>query len=473
VAPVHCLALLMAATGVGADAQAPAPEKVQAPPPLSVTRHGEDYTYLSDPALRTGAWWEPLKYVRLGSDSYLSTGTELRLRYEALEDRLWGASPEPDDGYAWARALPYADLRLGSSLRAFAQLSITYEAGNAMPKSAVEESGIDVAQAFVELSAPATLAGSDDLVSVRAGRQLLSYGAGRLLAPRYRPNVVQAFDGGFGTIKFGDEWTLNAFYAHPVAQGLGDFDDESSDQSIWAVYAVREGVKVFGGRSGVDLYYIGYRDGKARFDQGSAPEERHTVGARLTGRVGNWDWDWEASYQFGSFGSGRISAWSIGTRTGYTWSHLRSAPRLMFEAAAISGDADPADPDLQTFNALFPSGSFFGELTPVGPYNLITAGPTASIRIAKDVEVEAQALFHWRESVRDGIYNIPGFLVRSGAGSRARRIGSQGSLSITWSPARTFDLTATYGLFDAGPFLEETGPAQTTHFLGAEARFRY
>jgi hypothetical protein len=463
----------MATTPVDADPQSLVPEHVQTPQPLTVTRHGEDYTYLADPARRTGAWWEPLKYVRLGSNTYLSTGTELRLLYEAYEDRLWGGSPEPDDGYGWARALPYADLHLGSSVRAFAQLSITYEAGNALPKSPVEESGVDVAQAFVELSAPLKLEGTDSSMSVRAGRQLLSYGAGRLIAPRYRPNVVQAFDGGFGTLTLGNEWTLDAFYAHPVAQGLADFDDESGDQSIWALYAVHKELATFGGRSAVDLYYIGYRDGDARFDQGRAPEERHTVGARLAGRAGNWDWDWEGMYQFGSFGSGQISAWSIATRTGYTWSHLRSAPRLMLDAAAMSGDADRANADLQTFNSLFPNGSFFGELTPVGPYNLITAGPTGSLRIAKDVELEAQALFHWRESLGDGIYNVPGFLVRSEAGSRARRIGTQGSLSVTWSPARTFDLKATFGFFEAGPFLEDTGPAKTTHFLGAEARFRY
>jgi hypothetical protein len=95
------------------------------------------------------------------------------------------------------------------------------------------------------------------------------------------------------------------------------------------------------------------------------------------------------------------------------------------------------------------------------------------VRIAKDVELGAQALFHWRASLGDGIYNVPGLLVRTGAGSRARRVGTQGSVSITWSPARTFDVKATYGLFDAGHFLEETGPARTTHFFGAQARFRY
>jgi hypothetical protein len=128
---------------------------------------------------------------------------------------------------------------------------------------------------------------------------------------------------------------------------------------------------------------------------------------------------------------------------------------------------------LQTFNALFPNGSFFGELTPVGPYNLITIGPTATAKIAANMEVEVQTLFHWRESLRDGVYNVPGNLVRPGGTSRARRIGTQGSASITWAPSRTFDLMAYYGFFDAGRFLNETGPSKTTHFMGVQARFRY
>jgi hypothetical protein len=230
---------------------------------------------------------------------------------------------------------------------------------------------------------------------------------------------------------------------------------------------------MLGGLSAVDLYYIGYQDEEAGFDQGRAAEERHTLGARLAGNSGNWDWDWEAMYQFGSFGEGDITAWSIGTRTAYSWKNSALQPRVMLDAAIISGDANPEDPDLHTFNALFPNGNFFGELTPIGPYNLIMIGPTATASIAADVEVEVQTLFHWRESLRDGVYDVPGNLVRSGRTSRARRIGTQGSASIRWAPARTFDLMASYGFFDAGPFLEETGPSRTTHFLGLQARFRY
>ena len=448
---------------------------MQDPPPLTVTRHAEDYRYLADPTRRSGAWWEPLKHFRLGSNdgAYLSTGAELRLRHEIYRERLWGGSAAADDGYTWARALPYADLHLGRSVRAFGQLAIAYASGSALKETAVEQTGVDVAQAFVEVGARVRLAGRDSRLSVRAGRRLISYGAGRLIAPRYGPNVMQPFDGGFATLDVGRAWSVDAFLARPVAPGTGDFDDRSGDPSLWALYAVRRDLKAAGGRSSLDLYYIGYREDGAVFDQGRALEKRHTIGARLAGGRRGWSWDWEGMYQFGSFGDGRISAWSIGTRTGYGWPRHRLQPSLTFEAAIISGDADRADPDLQTFNALYPNGNFFGELTPIGPYNLVTAGPTAAARISDEVGVEAKALFHWRQSRGDGVYSVPGILVRSGAGSRAARIGTQGSVSLTWAPSRTFDITATYGFFAAGRFLEETGPSRTTHFVGTQARFRY
>ncbi|MGH8524041.1 MAG: hypothetical protein ACREXY_07435 [Gammaproteobacteria bacterium] len=36
---------------------------------------------------------------------YLALGGELRLRYEHLENNLWGEAPVPDDGYLWYRAM--------------------------------------------------------------------------------------------------------------------------------------------------------------------------------------------------------------------------------------------------------------------------------------------------------------------------------------------------------------------------------
>lgn len=55
-------------------------------------RYDEDYSYLRNPAKRTGAWWERCKYVPLSfsDDAYLSLGLELRFREEAYRQYNWG-----------------------------------------------------------------------------------------------------------------------------------------------------------------------------------------------------------------------------------------------------------------------------------------------------------------------------------------------------------------------------------------------
>lgn len=57
------------------------------PPPFTPMRYNEDYSYLRDPSLRSGAWWERLKYLPLDSRgwAWLSLGDEIRFRYE----RYW------------------------------------------------------------------------------------------------------------------------------------------------------------------------------------------------------------------------------------------------------------------------------------------------------------------------------------------------------------------------------------------------
>ena len=71
------------------------------PPPLTPLRYDEDYSYLADPNARSGAWWEPLKYIPSDEtgDVYLTLGGEIRPRYESYENNNWGQEPAPDDGY--------------------------------------------------------------------------------------------------------------------------------------------------------------------------------------------------------------------------------------------------------------------------------------------------------------------------------------------------------------------------------------
>ena len=80
---------------------------IERAPTLTIERHNEDWSYLANPASRTGRWTERFKYISLGDDksTYLATGMEVRSRYEGYQNVDWGSS---QDSYVWHRFMPYA-----------------------------------------------------------------------------------------------------------------------------------------------------------------------------------------------------------------------------------------------------------------------------------------------------------------------------------------------------------------------------
>jgi hypothetical protein len=469
------LLTLALATGPEAAAQsAPAgPETAHdtpvPPPGLTNLRYTEDYSYLRDPANRTGAWWEAVKFIPLdpSGKSYLTLGAELRFREEAYWNFNWGEVPV--DNYQWYRILPYADLHLGPNVRLFGQMIGAWAMGKETNVTGVDETGLEILQGFGELKLP--LVEGADLI-LRGGRQLLSYGTERLISLRYGPNVLRSFDAGLASLDAGP-WRVDTFYARPVRNKVNSFNDRfNEDQSVWSVYATRT-LEEISPSSGLDLYYIGYRNLDAEFNQGSGDEVRHTLGSRFFGKAQGWDWNFEGMLQFGSFDGGNIRAWSVASDTGYTFEDATFSPRVGLRANIISGDRNPNNPDLQTFNALFPRGKYFGEIGLIGPYNLINVHPNLTLHLNDQWTLSGAAVFYWRESLGDGIYDNGGGLVRPSDNSRARYIGTQADLVLGWEPTRWFSAELAYSVFAAGQFVEDTGPSKTTHFVGFETVVKF
>ena len=98
------------------------------------------------------------------------------------------------------------------------------------------------------------------------------------------------------------------------------------------------------------------------YNRGTAHELRHTVGTRVFRPIGKGlDYNWEANYQWGSFGSDSIRA---STETGFTFDRLHFHPRPPLRADVYSGDGNPATRSLGTFNTLFPRGAYFNPKVP-------------------------------------------------------------------------------------------------------------
>lgn len=461
------LIFVAAASAMPFAASAQVSTNVERAPTLTIERYSEDWSWLADPANPKGDWADLLKYIPLSDDGaiYLTTGIEARSRYEGYENVNWGASP--NDSYVWNRLMPYADLHVGK-VRLFAMPILSAISGTDRPKRAADATGIDMLQAFVDVDI--AISRSDSL-RLSAGRKLVSLGSGRFIDRRYGTGVPLPFDG-FEAILTGKTRRFTGFYLQPVDTKLRHFNDRRSrDKAVWGLYATQWlDAKHL---NGFDAYYIGLRDRKAVFDQGSGKQLAHTFGARIFGDNGAWYWNLEAAYQRGRFAGHRSEAWGAGFETGYRFRDTLLRPEVALTADIVSGDADPDDSKLGTLNPLFPNGKYFGALSPIGPRNLIHVRPSTTIHPHKDVALSLTGVGYWRQSIHDGIYAIPGLLVRSGKDSDARFIGKAIELAISWQASPKLNLTASLSAFDPGQFIDETGQAKTIKMFGAQTTFRF
>ena len=429
-------------------------------------RYTEVYLYLADPAQRTGSWWEKPKYLPVedSGDVILTLGNEFRIRSETYANNLFTRAKSGDQAYVGERALPYADLHIGTHVRLFTQFEAAYSQGQKPGPSPLDETGVDALQGFVEVTTPV----DEGRLAARIGRQVLSYGDGSLIDSRYGPNVLQSFDGAFVDYTRG-VWRGDIFWARPVRSGLHSFDDKTnSRQQIWGVIVGRDLPKLT--RGVFDAYYFGFRNTTSMFNGKAGEEERHTFGLRHVGGVGALDWKGELIGQVGTFGSGSIRAYAAAAEIGYTLKGAPFTPRLHVNGGVASGDHHPDRPGVGTFNALFPRGQYFSDTGLIGPYNLVNARPGLKLNFAPKLTLDALAGFYWRESTSDAVYRNGGAPLFAAAAGRGRYVATQFESTLDYELTRGVDLRLTLADFEPGRFVRSTGSVGSVHFFGAETR---
>jgi hypothetical protein len=242
------------------------------------------------------------------------------------------------------------------------------------------------------------------------------------------------------------------------------------------------------------MYYFGYKRKTGVYDQGIGPEHRNTFGGRIwrggipfvLGR--GWDYDLEYAFQFGKFGPGPrtgptfpftqfargdIRAWTISSQTGYTFTGIKLQPRIGVTTGITTGDKDPRDPDLQTFFTPFPNGRFFGNVQANGPLNIQGFRPNVTIQLPRGAMLTGDVFFFWRQQVNDGVYNIPGFLLRTGKFSQARYIGTQPGAELYWPVTKHVIAGAGFAYFATGRFLHENPPDDNLLYGGLILMYRF
>ncbi len=418
-------------------------------------------------------WTDRFHHLPLGTDphSYLALGGQIRQRGEYIDYPGWGTTGA-DNGYLLQRYLLSADWHQSSRLQVFLQLGSSLEEGrDGGPRPAIDQSRLNLNQAFAGFFLLGHADGPGNSLSIRAGRQLVSLGSTRLFAIGAGLNVEQPFDGARLTGRISG-WNLDLLALRPTSVRNEYFQNVPNPRKeTWGVYATHKLPRQ--PAASADLYYIGYDNKSALWAQGTGREQRHSLGGRLFSTTPAWFYDFEYTGQFGRFGAGRIRAWGAGYHVGYQFTQARSKPRVELDGGVTSGDNNLHDSTLGTFNPLFPNGSYLSESQLIGPYNLCIVRPKLDFHPTAKLTIKPNLEFLWRESATDGIYNIAGLLTHVGNMSSARYVGSQVQIWAEYAFDRHLTAALTWEHFFAGRFLKEIPPNRPVNFVAVQWLYNF
>jgi hypothetical protein len=397
----------------------------------------------------------------------LEIGGEIRYQYFHYKNPGWGDESEDRDGFVLTRALLHADLRISTRLRAFLELQSSLADGQVETPSPVDRNPLEAHQVFAEWLVNQD---NDHNLILRLGRQELSYGSQRLISVREGPNNRQSFDA--AKLSFSkNNFKADGFFGFYVQAKPGIFDDKTSNGvKLWGEYIVINQVPVL---NNLDIYYLGLSKSTAKFDDGSGAEVRHSVGTRIWKSTGDWLYDVEALYQFGSLGDSKISAWTTSANISYTFHQNAFKPQIGLKTELISGDRKHGDDRLNTFNPLFPKGAYFGLAALIGPVNLIDAHPYFSVALGKHLTWSEDYDMFYRMNQNDGIYAVNGKLIYTGQQKKSKKIGHQLGTALEYTPNKFLYVRAELTWFNAGEFLKESGSGKDILMSGITATYKF
>lgn len=310
-----------------------------------------------------------------------------------------------------------------------------------------DETNLDLHQGFVEFK---SLGGEP--LSVKAGRQELSYGDQRLVSPLDWSNVARAWDG--VKVRYApDGFRVEGFYT-VVKEGTGAEDD----QDFYGLYASYVGVA---GHE-FDLYAFGRELNNNAFASETAPapvNDRRdwTAGARLKGNAGGFDYTAEGMLQRGDLGPDEVEAWAAAFTLGVTLD-VDGKPRVGVEVTHASGDDDPADGDIETFDPPFPFGHAYQGFADVFSFrNGSDFAVTLKVAPADTLTLHVDVHAFWLDEERDAWYNFAGNPIRRDpTGAADDRVGSEIDVHARVAAGRHVKFWGGWSRFFAGPYVRDT-----------------
>ena len=412
----------------------------------------------------------PLEAPALGSlelPGWLNLSGELRFRSENRYGL--GFQEGSNDGYGLVRTRINVGVRPNEYVRLFFQGQDSRAPG-IRPASAtgVFRDPFDVRQAYVEIGR----ADTGPLV-LTVGRQLLGYGEQRLIGPLDWANTSRSFD----AIKL--EVRTEVIDADIISASVVQNDPARR------INLSAEGNNLHGlytrihnplDNMAIEPFLFWQTDPLVEGEGSVGDMDRYSGGFHLMKRDSNgWDYAATVVKQWGNFGDGTIDAWSYSVLGGYT-ADTSFEPRVFVEYNYASGDADPTDGIVQSFDDLYPTAHiYYGHNDIVGLRNIknlrLGYGAQAFGWLALGLDFHA----FWLADAHDNLYNVfgvPVIRVPDG-GAESTRVRNELDFSFSLPVGNTLTLAGGLGRMFPGPFLEQNSPGDANTFTYLMAIYRF
>jgi hypothetical protein len=420
-------------------------------------------------------------------DPYMAAwdiGAQVRVRYEVKDNFVIAGAPgsldfrdhgaDVDNSYLLLRIRPRVAYT-GQWFSAMVEGRHSSSTGDDRNPNPESDGPMDLHQAFV------TIGNHKEFpLSVKIGRQELSYGDERLVGAFAWNNIGRTFDA--AKLRWQNPWFgADFFTSRIVVPNDNNFNMSNEYETFSGMYATTKKVP----KQTTDFYFLARNANaqSAALQVGNlvptaTARDIYTVGLRgksNPGEIGNWDYTYELMYQFGHFSDTAFAggkslehqAYALFAGAGYTWNEMSMAPRLGFEYNLASGDNNPNDGKHETFENLFPTNhKFYGYMDFVSLQNIHNIRLQSSIKPLPKITLAMEGHMFWLADTADNFYAVTGarrggIAATPGTGyginpSYSSYVGSELDFVVTYAVSPHITVEAAYGHFFRGDYIKQS-----------------
>jgi len=409
----------------------------------------------------------------LGSVAF-ELGGQVRLRVEddnAFDIR--GYRPSTDDRFLLSRVMLDAAVRLSPRHRVFLQLRDAHEAASYLdeedfPRNNPFSDTLDIRQLFYE---GLDLAGTG--VTVRLGRQQISYGDQRVFGPGQWGNTGRwAWDAALVNVKR-SRIDADVWIGRPIRNRPDRWPNASVPEPVVATVYARA-LKL---PTRLDVFYVHKDDasGTTAGETGAGTLRSHSLGFQTEGTRGRLDYALTGVMQRGAWGPDQIrsggASGTLGVRLKAPWQ-----PRIRAIVTWGSGDDDPHDGVHGTFDGVVGGAdiAFYGYCNLFFWANLWDREVQVLLRPAGRLDVYLQAHSFALASPRDAWYSTSLSTVRRDpTGASGTDLGGEIDGRAVYRIRPDVELMAGLGYFRPGAYVSRTGASRDALWLMAQVTWSW